>query len=371
MSTHLSTLSNADLDLEAKRVAQVERDATVELLQLLMEIERRDLHLALGHSSLFVYCTRILRLSEQSAYRRITAARAARRFPRLIEFLADGSLTLSSVSLLAPQLTPGIADSLIEAARFKTTREVERLIAAAFPQPDVATQIRGCPSQPEIEPGGGELLSATVEKPAADVASSAAIPQAALASAVIPSKPHTAISSISPGRYFLKVTISEDTHEKLGRVRALLRHSIPDGDLDTILNRALSLLLDRVLGDRAGLGRKPRKPQAPAVPTGRSIPAAVKREVWLRDGGRCAFSGPVGPCGETTFLEYHHVIPFAAGGPSNAGNLQLRCRAHNAHEARVYFGQSTSTLRAQSRHVEVGPTAQVQNPAGPRAATVE
>jgi hypothetical protein len=131
--TNISTLSDTELDLEARRVVQDERDATIAVLRLLIEIDRRELHLALGHSSLFVYCTRILRLSEQSAYRRITAARAARRYPRLLDFLEDGSLTLSSIGLLAAELTPDIADALMDAARFKTTREVERLIATTFP----------------------------------------------------------------------------------------------------------------------------------------------------------------------------------------------------------------------------------------------
>jgi hypothetical protein len=31
-------------------------------------------------------------------------------------------------------------------------------------------------------------------------------------------------------------------------------------------------------------------------------------------------------------------MPFAAGGPTVLDNLQLRCRAHNLHEAEKYFG---------------------------------
>jgi hypothetical protein len=65
----------------------------------------------------------------------------------------------------------------------------------------------------------------------------------------------------------------------------------------------------------------------------------VKRAVSARDGGRCAFAGTTGPCPETGFLEFHHVLPFAAGGATDAGNLELRCRAHNAYEATL-SGQS-------------------------------
>jgi hypothetical protein len=70
----------------------------------------------------------------------------------------------------------------------------------------------------------------------------------------------------------------------------------------------------------------------------RHVPAATKRVVSQRDGGRCAFIGPNGRCPATAFLEYHHVVPFAAGGETSAKNLELRCRAHNRYEAEKYFG---------------------------------
>jgi hypothetical protein len=68
------------------------------------------------------------------------------------------------------------------------------------------------------------------------------------------------------------------------------------------------------------------------------VPAAVRREVWARDNGQCAFVGAKGRCEERGFLEFHHVIPFAEGGEATAENLHLRCRAHNAYEARKQFG---------------------------------
>ena len=131
---------------EAKRVAELERRTTTELLALLVEIERRALHLALGYSSMFAYCTRALQMSEQAAFNRITAARAARRYRTILQRLAEGELTLSSVRLLAPHLTHENVDALIDAARHKSTREVEKLIAAAQPQPDIPASVRALPA---------------------------------------------------------------------------------------------------------------------------------------------------------------------------------------------------------------------------------
>ena len=146
MTTNFSRLTDDELDRETRRVALIERETTVDLLRLLIEVERRGVHLALGYSSLFTYCTRALSLSEQAAYSRITAARAAKRQPRLLEMLVEGALTLSSVGILAPHLTEETADALMDAARFKSTRDVERLIASAFPQPAIETSIRALPS---------------------------------------------------------------------------------------------------------------------------------------------------------------------------------------------------------------------------------
>lgn len=74
-------------------------------------------------------------------------------------------------------------------------------------------------------------------------------------------------------------------------------------------------------------------------PPGRDIPADVKREVWMRDGARCAFVGTDGRCRSRTRLEFHHVHPFAAGGRAEAANIELRCRVHNGYEAEVFFGR--------------------------------
>ena len=65
--------------------------------------------------------------------------------------------------------------------------------------------------------------------------------------------------------------------------------------------------------------------------------AAVRREVWRRDEGRCAFTGPAGRCGETGFLEFHHVQPYADDGPATVENIALQCRAHNQYEAALLF----------------------------------
>jgi hypothetical protein len=88
ISFTLANLSDQALLVEVKRLAEHERQATVHLIAYLAELDARRLYLGEGCSSLFSYCRQILRLSEHAAYGRIEAARAARRFPVILELLA-------------------------------------------------------------------------------------------------------------------------------------------------------------------------------------------------------------------------------------------------------------------------------------------
>jgi 5-methylcytosine-specific restriction endonuclease McrA len=106
-----------------------------------------------------------------------------------------------------------------------------------------------------------------------------------------------------------------------------------------IFERGLDLLLTELERTKLAAAKRQRASGA-AIPASRYIPADIKRAVWQRDGGRCGFEGTQGRCTETGFLEYHHVVPFADGGETSASNLELRCRAHNQHEASLWFGES-------------------------------
>ena len=163
-------LSDAALVAEVTRLAGQERHATAALIASLAEFDARRLYLPAGCSSLFTYCTQVLHLSEHAAYRRIEAARAARRFPVILERLADGSITLTTVCLLGPLLTAENCDRVLEAAQHKSKRDVERLVARLRPQPAVpssvrklpqskASQVRGVPQDSEAAPVNAQPVS--------------------------------------------------------------------------------------------------------------------------------------------------------------------------------------------------------------------
>ena len=73
-------------------------------------------------------------------------------------------------------------------------------------------------------------------------------------------------------------------------------------------------------------------------PPRRHIPAAVRRHVWQRDGGRCYYRDPLTErrCTSSHLLQIDHLLPVAQGGGPEPSNLVLRCFAH--HRMRHGYG---------------------------------
>src|SRR5713101_5280626 len=115
-----SHLTDAELVAELKRLVCCEREMTVALIVHLVEFDTRRLHLGAGFSSLYMYCREVLRLSEYESYNRIKAARAARRFPVILDKLGQAALSLTTVRLLAPHLTRDNYQDLIAWASGKS-----------------------------------------------------------------------------------------------------------------------------------------------------------------------------------------------------------------------------------------------------------
>jgi hypothetical protein len=150
------------------------------------------------------------------------------------------------------------------------------------------------------------------------------------------------VAPLSADRYQIRFTASAGTYEKLRRAQDLLRHAVPSGEPAEIFDRALTALLKDLERTQFAATERPRGGQE-SVPGSRTIPAAVKRSVAARDQERCAFVADGGQrCGTRAFLEFHHIVPYAHGGPATEANIQLRCRAHNGYEADLCFGRATS-----------------------------
>jgi hypothetical protein len=337
----VNQLSNDELLERVKRLSEREREMTASLIAHLAELDGRRLYLAEGYSSLFTYCTQALRLSEHAAYRRIEAARIIRRFPIILEMLEQGLVNLTTVGLLAAHLTEENHREVLNAAQLKGKRQVEELVACLHPQPPVPSTIRKLPTPSHVSPPTRQDTGHNLQPP--EQRQDTATHEASYLALTSPRDHRATVVPLAPERYKVQFTASAETYKKLRLAQDLLRHQIPDGDPAAIFDLALTALLEDLAKRKLASMDRPRE-SGHHISGSRHTPADVKRAVWLRDGGRCAFVGRNGRrCAEQGFLEFHHVTPYATGGPPTIDNIQLRCRAHNGYEAELDFG-----LRSQS-----------------------
>jgi 5-methylcytosine-specific restriction endonuclease McrA len=275
----------------------------------------------------------------------------------ILKLVAEGSVTLTTIALLRPHLTAENHEALFAEARHKSKRDVEYQIACLAPKPAAPALLRRLPNHPAqgptairaVEPRGSiaraeiehlETLAGTDLVPA--VAADLLISPSQPAEASSAPEPQSRVSVLAKDRYLLRVTLNSETYAKLKRAQQLMSHSVRDGNPAVILDKALDLLVAGLERAKIANVRRPRAQRmvrpSPSSSGSRHIPAALRREVWARDGGRCAFVGTRGRCTETARLELHHVTPFARGGPTGVDNLALRCRAHNVYESEQIFG---------------------------------
>lgn len=383
MSTNydLRHLQPAELVEALKHLVARDQALTAALLAHIAEVDARSLYLEHACASMFTYCVERLHFAEPTAYKRTEAARIARRFPVIFEMVAAGQLHLSAILLLGPRLTAENHLELLAAAAQRSKREIQRMLAARFPAPDVPTTLRKLPLRPGGSPA--DPPAAPAESPAAvpsptaaatpaarpmtpapaaeapaqpaaasplsaPTTSSASAPPALFALS-LPPPPRPEIKPLSEDRYSLKVTLSRSVHDKLLDAQALLRHAIPSGDLDQVLGRALDSLLRDLRRQKFGETSKPRAPSSPPPeqPSGsRRFPNADRRQIVARDGLQCSFVDAEGNrCQERAFLELDHIDPVGKGGASEATNGRLLCHRHNMHQAAKAYGADWMSQR--------------------------
>ena len=326
----VAALSDRELLAQTGNLARVERHLQGAIIDHLAEIEARSLFLRRGFASLFEYAVRELGYSDAAAGRRIAAMRLCADNPQTRERLRDGSLSLSAAAELQwafdrqrrrPQAatTPAVAalptepplvldavgrQKLVEEAAGKSTRQVKRMLADLDPE-----------------------LAAAADR----------------------------VRPLGNGRYELKALIDAECQRGLEQLTGLLSHVDPRMTVGQLVGRLVREALDRHDPSR----RRPRTGSRPAVSatstaqtrpgcdghaapapksraSGRAIPAAVKREIWQRDRGRCRYVDPhTGRrCTSRHLLQIDHVLPYTLGGGSDPGNLRLLCHAHHRHRHR-------------------------------------
>ncbi|MBI2387495.1 MAG: HNH endonuclease [Elusimicrobia bacterium] len=293
--------------LESRNIS--ERAHLVDVLAILGELHARRAVLPKSFPSLFMYCTQVLGYCERTAYRRVAVAKESRKYPVILRLLRAGKIHLTAIVLLRDHLTQTNHEEVLARAEGASMDQLKRMAAAMSPvpiAPPERTRVIAVVEKEKIL-GGFEAVHVKGEQPEMGLASGPAF-------------------KFRTEHVF---TLGEAAEAKLTRVRELLAHRFPMGDVETIFEAALDALLDAVDPDRRKA--RPDPDSRPLADQTRRIPDWVKRKVRDRDEDRCAFVSRDGiRCGERRFLQFDHIVPWSLGGRSDdPANVRQLCGAHN------------------------------------------
>ncbi|MEZ4226572.1 MAG: hypothetical protein R3B13_36835 [Polyangiaceae bacterium] len=385
----LGALSDAELLDSTLVVAARANRAVVTLLAHLAEVEARGVHRLCACSSLYTYCRYELGMPEDTAQRRALAARLVRRFPLLLDKLASGELHLSGLLLLGPHLKEENLEQMLAAARHRTKREILALVRRLDPRPDVPARIEPLGPAPRARgmaanAVGAGAADAEAGAGAEDWPSGSGAESGAETGAGSGADTNTDadtgagagsrcldVGEASVGQRFkVQFTAREEYVRLLQEAQELLGPGENGHVVAEVHLRAMRLLVRELKKRKCALVDEPRRTRASAstrrcgsddgdrsdprlsvrgdaraggrvLEESRRLPAEVRRGVWQRDGGRCAFIDARGRrCRERSGLEFHHEIAFAKGGRHQTELVSLRCRAHNALAAEADFGEA-------------------------------
>ncbi len=347
------TDTNRDLLSRLTDLLRREHAALADFLVALAEFDERRGWAELGYSSLFDFLHRELRLSKGTAFYRKTATELVQQYPKVIEPLRDGRLCISSVVELAKVITPENQHEILPRFFHCSRQEAKSVSAELSPvlSPPLRSVVTAAPmtrvldltqpvqplNQPDPSFGASNPNAASPQPPAAAAA------------------PCDSTEPLTADLRRLHVTVSKRFIEKLDAARSALSHSIPCATTEQILEAALDLVLAKDARKKGLVARTRPAPAEPAEPRVRYVPAAVRRAVWRRDGGR--YQWPLkngGTCGSTYQVELDHTPPVGQGGRSTVGGTRLLCKPHNDEAARQAYGNAWMDRFTRRRHGKSG-----------------
>jgi hypothetical protein len=376
-----AVLLTDQIHLQAVEISHRYKRAETELIEIIQKVDKHQVFIKRGHSSLYFYLTRELGLSENIAYALITVARKCTEVPELQSLLEAGDITMSNARRVATVLNsdrPNENSDWLKKASELSNRQLEKEIVRVYPQK--ATVERASYVTPEriklqlglseremlrlrrvqdllsqslrravnLEEAIGRLTSEfinrhdpvekakrhrvrnpapVVEKTKASVVSESELDE--IAKEFVEDGAHDGDVSTNgvnaTGVNATDVPVDR-VHEKDVKAngtyggKANERGSVPAdiaGGLDESARQSLSVSVGKLVTLRIESQREP-------------IAAALLHQVNFRDQQRCTHQFPDGSrCNQSRWLEIHHRIPVSEGGENTFDNLTTLCSAHH------------------------------------------
>ena len=316
--------------LESIRIR--EHDATVALIETLVECHRTRAHVDAGYRSVFQLLVERLRYSPAAASRRFGAMRCALRCPIVIDMLRAHRTSLTALAKVASALEScADPDALLRSIDGLAPDDVDAVVAGLRPVAKPVERVRAIAVSSQLRNTSIELgtdWGSSASEETCDRSAVSAEPSARVASAPTPTTPPP-----TEARVAVSFSMTREDFDALqgARTRLSRTRSMPLTLEETIQALVRFHAEQQVKPRRSTV--VPAKPEAASEPNtrrSRYIPRATREAVFERDGHRCAFVAPDGTrCTATHDLQVDHVQPYCEGGGSEVSNLRLLCGAHN------------------------------------------
>ena len=261
----MSRMNKESLHQEALKISSEYRRVEFLLVDVLRRADEAKLWRDHGKSSLFIYATELLGLSEAVAYSFIRVARKLKEVPQLAQVLSSRKLSVSKACRLASTLNRQNAKELIEFASKHTSREIDFEVARRNPKAGVGDKVK---------PRSEDQVQVTI-------------------------------------------TISKSCYEKMERAK----------NLGAPLERVLDFYLER--RDPVRKAERAATETSLSSSKGRKPNAAEQHAVHRRDQGRCTHTDQHGRCRNERWTQIHHIRYVSHGGDNSPENLTTLCAFHH------------------------------------------
>ena len=314
---NLFKLSNNELNLKLKTLAQQEREILKDIILHIQEVHRRKLFLNMGYSSLFSYMTEYLQYSAASAMRRIDAARLVKDLPQTLSKIESGELNLSQVALLQ-----------------QTVRQVEKTSAhiSLDKKEELVSSIMGL-NKLETEIQLAKALDLPILK-------------------------HNTQKLQADESVKVEINFSKEEWQEVQLMRELISHSVT-GDLKEVILHLSRKIKKQKIGNALKIENLPKNISKvkvdkkleennitkndfhfkKSVSQRKSVPKAMRQKIFQQFSS-CQYTDKRTnkKCNSNWQLQLEHIQPLWANGIDSLDNLTVFCGLHNRFQYEKQIG---------------------------------
>lgn len=341
-------LPSEQLEAELVDLVGTLATGTYELLVLVGEYDARGIWALHGALSCARWLANLCDIEVCTARTHVRVARAMREFPELDFAMHNGDLSYAKARALVPWLTAANVNDLIAIAATTAAGRLGWAIAAWAHQTDnhdlINKHQRGARSCTwRVEADGTVTITARLTPAAAGAVCAVIDAQVTRAQSMrasvpndVPDGEHTTVDDAPAGAPDPHLTLAQQradalvtvmTHGGASSVDAeVVVHVTAEGnslaDGTPLTDNTVASMLPEAFVSLLMLDAKQRPIDASPR---RRFPTPRQRRVIDARNDQCQHPG----CGSRDFLQYDHIHPYNAGGPTIIDNLQKLCGPHN------------------------------------------